>query len=105
MTAVTNLEAQNALTQTSVKQHYREFQVEFPRPFGDLPEGLTDKLIVIGTVELVENDSDDLYVVNVTNITRKGFVARVGKIFGSSEKWSKLQFNYTATRVTLYGGQ
>lgn len=105
MTAVTNLEAQNALTQTSVKQHYREFQVEFPKPFGELPPSIVDNIMVTGTIELVENDSDDVYVVNVLNITTKGFTARVAKVYGTSERWAKLQLNYSAHRETLFGGQ
>ena len=105
MTAVTNLEIKNVLAQTKDEQKYRDFPIEFPQAFGDLPEGITDKVIVIGTLEVVKNDTDDVYVMNVSNITAKGFIARVAKVFGTSEKWSELQLNYTAKRTTVYGGQ
>ena len=105
MTTVTNLEIKNSLAKIKNEQAYIDFPIIFPQPFGDLPKGITDNVIVIATVELVKNDTDDLYAVNVTNITAKGFIARVGKIFGTSENWSDLQLNYTAKRLTLYGEQ
>jgi len=105
MTAVTKLELKNVLAQTKDEQKYKDFPIEFPQPFGELPAGVTDKVIVIGTVELVKNDTDDVYVMNVSNITAKGFIARVAKVYGTSDTWAKLQLNYSAHRETLYGGQ
>lgn len=105
MTAVTNLKIKDALKKIKNEQQYRDFPITFLQPFGDLPEGITDNVIVIATVELVKNSVDDLYLVNVTNITAKGFIARVGKVFGTSENWDALQLNYTAKRLTMYGGK
>lgn len=105
MTSVIQLEVKNALIQKTDGQKYRDFKVEFSKPFGELPSTIVDNIMVIATLELVKNDTDDVYVMNVSNITAKGFIARVAKVFGTSEKWSNLQLNYTAKRVTLYGGQ
>jgi ABC-type antimicrobial peptide transport system ATPase subunit len=105
MTVLKSLEIKNALLTIKDEQKYRDFQIKFPQPFGELPKGITDNVIVIATVELVENDTDDLYVINVTNITKRGFIARVAKIFGTSKVWNEIRLNYTAKRLTLYGGK
>jgi len=105
MTSVIQLEVKNALIQKTDGQKYRDFNVEFSKPFGELPPRIVDNIMVIGMIELVESDSDDVYVVNVLNITTQGFIARVAKVYGTSDTWAKLQLNYSAHRETLFGGQ
>lgn len=86
---------------------YKDVEIKFPQPFGDIPEEFDKGISVIATVVLdTQNfplsDHSDCYTVNVANITKEGFTARVKRI-GTDNGWSmNLSINYTANTPTLY---
>jgi hypothetical protein len=102
MTATTSLEPSIGLQLSKEKEEYKDFQVKFPQPFGVLPEGIKDRIIIVATIEITQHDVEELYVVNTMNINKDGFTARVGKVFNTSDTWDELQLSYTAKRVMLY---
>jgi len=84
---------------------FKDIEVKFPRPFGDMPEGIPDTIIVIATLEL-DNKFDlsgasDRFTVNVANITKEGFIARVTRL--DCEGWDMdLKLNYMASTTTIF---
>jgi len=85
---------------------YKDVEIKFPKPIGEIPEEIDQTIIVVGTVVLdTANfpENGDRYTVNVSDITRFGFTARVARLDG--EGWSMdLSLNYTANRCTIFAG-
>lgn len=81
---------------------FKDVNVTFPKPFGDVPSGIPDTIIVTASVEIENPDKyDDRFVVNVANVTKEGFVARVARLDG--EGWGmNLKLNYLATTTTIF---
>lgn len=86
---------------------YKDVEIKFPQPFGEVPSEFDTGITVTATVVLdSENfslaDHSDVYTVNVANITREGFTARVKRI-GADEGWGmNLNINYTAQTATIF---
>lgn len=87
------------------KASYKDVEIKFPQPFGEIPEELDQTIVVVATVVL-DNKFDlsstgDRYSVNVANITKDGFMARVTRLDGDS--WDmNLSLNYMANRCTIF---
>lgn len=89
------------LTPNADKTQSKDYEITFPRAFGELPKGITDRIFVIATIELTEGKFPDAYTVNVFNITSTGFIARVTRI-DANEGWGMdLELNYLADRKTM----
>jgi hypothetical protein len=85
------------------KTAYKDINIQFPQPFGDVPDGIPDTIIVLATVE-IEGISTypDRYSVNVADITKEGFSARVSRLDGNEGWGMNLKLNYMATTTTIF---
>ena len=96
MTVVENL------APNSDKSTYKDYEIKFPKPFGEVPEGIADKIVIVATIELQGMDYPDCYSVNVGNITKDGFTARVIRLDGVEGWGMTLQLNYIAQQNTIF---
>lgn len=83
---------------------YKDVNIKFPSPFGEIPAGIPDTIIVTATVILGGdiNQLSDRYSVNIANVTKEGFTARVARIDGNDGWGMDLKLNYTATTCTIF---
>lgn len=89
------------------KTAYKDVDIKFPKPFGEVPEGIPDTIIVTATVVLDTanyplDKYKDGYSVNVGNVTKNGFTARVTRLDGVEGWGMNLKLNYVATTVTIF---
>jgi hypothetical protein len=86
---------------------YKDVNITFPKPFGNVPAGIPYTIIVIATIVLDNinyplNKHKDRYSVNVANITKNGFTARITRL-DTDEGWGMdLNLNYIATTCTIF---
>ena len=100
MTVVETLASNSDSTQS------KDYSITFPQPFGELPSGIADKIVIVATIELTQTGYSDAYTVNTFNITKEGFTARVTRVDeGSTSGWGMLlELNYIAQRCTVFEG-
>lgn len=89
----------------SSKIAYKDVEIKFPQPFGEIPEELDQTIVVVATIVLDSKfdltSTADRYSVDVANITKDGFMARVTRLDGDS--WDMdLSLNYMANRCTIF---
>lgn len=99
MTAIANI--------GSSTTSYKDVEIKFPQPFGEIPSEFDNGITVTATVVLDAKDfpladHSDVFTVNVANITRYGFTARVKRI-GADDGWGmNLNINYIAQTATIF---
>lgn len=99
MTVVETLAPNSDSTQS------KDYSITFPQPFGELPSGIADKIVIVATIELTQTGYSDAYTVNTFNITKDGFTARVTRVDGQNTGWGMLlELNYIAQRCTVFEG-
>jgi len=97
MIVVENLAPNSDSTQS------KDYNITFPQPFGEVPSGIADQIIIVATIELTQTGHPDAYTVNTFNITKEGFTARVTRVDGGSKGWGMpLQLNYIAQQCTIF---
>lgn len=85
---------------------YKDVEIKFPTPFGDVPPEIDQTIVVNATVVLDAKNfpldsTSDRYTVNVAKITKDGFIARVARLDGDS--WDMdITLNYMANRCTIF---
>lgn len=85
------------------KTAYKDVDVKFPSPFGEVPTGIDDTIIVLATVVIEDpNTYPDRFCVNVSNITKEGFIARISRLDGDEGWGMNLKLNYIATQSTIF---
>lgn len=80
----------------------KDYEIKFPKPFGEVPSGIADNIVIVASIELEYTNSPDCYSVNVANITKDGFTARVVRIDEKQGWGMTLQLNYIAQQNTLF---
>ena len=80
----------------------KDYEITFPRAFGELQKGIIDRIFVIATIELTDGTFPDAYTVNVFNITNSGFTARVTRIDAHKGWGMNLELNYLANRKEIF---
>lgn len=84
---------------------FKDYEISFPAEIGQ-PTVKDDKIFVIATLELEDMSKyQDRYVVNVGNITSKGFTARVTRLDGAEGWGMTLQLNYLVSTCTIIDGE
>lgn len=81
---------------------YQDYEIKFPQPFGEVPTGIADKIVIVASLELERTNCPDAYTVNVANITNEGFTARVRRIDDNQGWGMTLQLNYIAQLNTIF---
>lgn len=89
------------------KKSYKDVNIKFPHPFGEIPDGIPDTIFVTATVVLDSENYNldkygDRFVVNVGNVTKEGFTARITRIDGTEGWGMNLKLNYIATTTTIF---
>lgn len=49
------------LAPNSEKTRYKDYEIRFPKPFGEVPEGIADKIVIVATIELQSMEYPDCY--------------------------------------------
>ncbi len=94
--------AQVEIGNNTEKTAYKDVAITFPSPMGEIPKEVPSKVMVLATVEIEGLDTyGDRYTVNVGNITKEGFTARVARIDGEEGWGMNLKLNYMATYTTV----
>jgi len=97
MIVVQNLEPNNDQTA------YKDYEIKFPQPFGEIPNDIDGKIVIVATIELASTTGNtDRFCVNTANITQDGFTARVSRVDGQEGWRMQLQLNYMASTITVY---
>lgn len=81
---------------------YKDVDIKFPEPFGEVPSDIPDTIIVTATVVLESTSYPDRYTVGVANVTKEGFTARVARIDGENGWGMNLKLNYRADSCTIF---
>ncbi len=98
--------AQENVNIGSSKENYKDVAVTFKYPFADVPETVSDTILVTATIVLDAEGYPldrfhDAYTVNVANVTRTGFVARVRRVDANAGWHMNLTLNYIASQQTV----
>lgn len=81
---------------------YKDVNIKFPQPFGEIPSDIPDTIIVVASVVLENTSYPDRYSVDVANVTKQGFTARVTRLDGDKGWGMNLSLNYIATTCTIF---
>ena len=89
------------------KKAYKDVNIKFPQPFGEVPKDVPDTIIVTATVVLDAQNYPlatytDRYTANVASVTKEGFTVRVTRLDGENGWDMNLKLNYNATPCTIF---
>lgn len=77
---------------------YKDVNIEFPAPFSG--ETNEKNIVVVATVD-INMQYQDRFIVNIGNITQRGFTARVIRLDNDKGWGQTLYLDYIATTITF----